>query len=46
MNTGAWTLMHRYNKASDLLADAAQVGGAAGRGRRARGESPSRQIRP
>lgn len=27
VNTGAWTLMHRFNKATDLLGDVMQVGG-------------------
>lgn len=26
VNTGAWTLMHRFNKATDLLGDVMQVG--------------------
>ena len=30
VNTGAWTLMHRFNKAADLLSDVMQVGGRAG----------------
>ena len=27
VNTGAWTLMHRFNKATDLLGDVMAVGG-------------------